>query len=105
MTISVRDMQEEVGDWIEHNFGVPPLTDQALNIAEEVGELCHHVLKMKQGIRKNEDHEAGVQDAVADIVISTMAFCSLCNIDLEDLLGKTWHQVKQRDWTKETNNA
>lgn len=101
-TVSVRDMQEEVGDWLKRNFGEAPATDQCLIISEEVGELCHHVLKMKQGIRKNEDHEAGVQDAVADIVIGVMAFCSQWDIDLEDLLCKTWNEVKQRDWTKET---
>ena len=99
--ICIHALQAEVGEWLKHNFGTPPVTDQCLIISEEVGELCHHVLKHKQGIRKNEDHEAGVEDAVADIVIGVMAFCSLWGIELEDLLKKAWLEVKQRDWRKE----
>ena len=99
--ICLHQMQKEINKWLIHNFGTPPVTDQVLIISEEVGELAHHVLKYKQGIRRNEDHESGIEDAVADIVIGVMAFCGLWGIELEDLLKKTWGEVSQRDWREE----
>lgn len=96
--MTTKEMQAQVGQWLQNNFGAVPATDQCLIIAEEVGELCHHVLKLKQGIRKNEDHEAGVEDAVGDIVIGVMAFCSVWGIDLQETVEKVWEQVSQRRW-------
>lgn len=97
----IGQMQNDVGEWLQRNFGDVACTDQVLIIAEEVGELAHAVLKRKQGIRTNEDHDAAIKDAVADIVIGVMAFCAVEDLDLETLLNQTWAVVRERDWTKE----
>jgi len=94
-------LQAEVGEWVRHNFGDAPMLDQAAVVAEEAGELLHHVLKQKQGIRKEEDHVAGMRDAVADVVIACLAFGAIAGIDVEDAVRETWLEVSQRDWTQE----
>lgn len=105
MTIRMLQLQVEVGNWLTRNFGKVAVEDQVLIIAEEVGELAHSVLKRKQGIRRNEDHETKIRDAVADIVIATAAFCSVEGINLEETVAEVWAKVSTRDWTAERNAA
>jgi len=99
-------LQDEIAKWNKHNF--PDATDQNMfvGVVEEVGELAHSMLKKKQGIRLNEDHEAKARDAVGDICIYLMALCHKRNWSFYDCILKAWDEVKERDWTKEcTLNA
>ena len=93
-------LQVEVGEWVRYNFGNAPMLDQAAVVCEEAGELIHHVLKHKQGIRAEEGHEAGMIDAAADVVIAVCAFASIAGFNLGEVVCSTWAIVKQRDWTK-----
>ena len=65
--------QKELADWANYNFGdkVANSTEDALGMAEEVGELCHWILKRKQGIRGVTDEQAvkEIADSFADTVI------------------------------------
>ncbi len=98
----LRDLQAEVGAWVRKNFGEDvPLLDQASVVCEEAGELIHHTLKQKQGIRVGEDHVAGMRDAVADVIISVCAFGAVSGIDVSEAVDKAWAEVKQRDWPAE----
>ena len=69
-------------------------------MGEEVGELMHAFLKSEQGIRTNEDHRAGMVDAIGDLFIFAAHFCELNNIDMQGAVNTTWAKVKLRDWTK-----
>jgi NTP pyrophosphatase (non-canonical NTP hydrolase) len=76
-----------------------------LGIMEEIGELSHHYLKRAQGIRMSEDHEEGIKDAVADIVIFLMDFCSANDIDLQSAIEDVWAVVKKRDWKTDSKHG
>lgn len=95
---TLRFVQDEVRAWSADNFGEQPSWKPLLGIGEELGELQHHYLKRAQGIRTTEDHDAGIRDAVADILIYLCDFCAREDIDLDAQLAQTWHEVKQRNW-------
>lgn len=111
---TLRRVQTELKEWQAHNFPGRTSINPLLGTAEEIGEMCgkllclmvaagkinHHYLKRMQGIRLNEDHNAGLRDGVADLLIFLCDFCNAENIDLEKELVETWAKVRQRDWKK-----
>ena len=99
MTESTLDrIQREQVPWVKHNFGDRHTWMPLVGLQEELGELSHAFLKKTQGIRTNEDHDANMRDAVGDIVIYLLDFCSGVGINLEKELVATWEKVKKRDW-------
>ena len=76
-----------------------------LGIQEEVGELSHAHLKMEQGIRTNEDHQAAKIDAVGDIVIYLADYCNQNGIFLDSAVEQTWAEVQMRNWKKNKVNG
>ena len=48
----------------------------------------------------DEDHDAKMRDAVADILIFLCGFCSTQGIDLQEQVNETWEEVKKRDYKK-----
>lgn len=100
--------QAEVREWSNWNFGNQDPLLPFLGVVEEVGELSHVILKEQQAIRVGGDKLAAFDakvDAVADILIYLLDFCSRSSIDLESALLKTWHDVKARDWKKFPKNG
>lgn len=102
-------LQDRIHHWTRHNFkGRTPCQDpQAtvdrwkplLGAQEELGELCHAVLKQMQGIRgSSEDHEAAAKDAVGDIVIYLADFCTESGWDFGEVVSKAAEEVLARDW-------
>ncbi len=81
----MKTIQKEHRIWDEANFGVQDLEVYELGMIEEVGELAHAVLKRKQGIRNSEDHDANIKDAVADIGIYLIGYCTEVGLDFYDL--------------------
>jgi hypothetical protein len=70
------DVQIEVGEWSNENFGEQPSSNALMGAGEEMGELIHSILKRKQGIRMDEE-DVGVEaerDAIGDIAIYLMDF-------------------------------
>lgn len=92
--------QSEIRKWTKHNFPNAQPWEPLLGLQEEVGELAHAYLKRHQGIRKNENHDLNIRDAVADIMVYLMNFCNHEGINLQEELFKTWKKVSQRDWQK-----
>lgn len=97
--MDLKQLQSDIQAWREYNFPNSNDLQQFLGVVEEVGELAHSILKSQQGIRGNE-HEAEARDAVGDIMIFLMNFCSANDWDLEDILEETWAEVNDRDWIK-----
>jgi len=91
-------IQREQFEWSRKNFGDHPAWHPLLGLQEEIGELSHAYLKKTQNIRTDEDHDEAMKDAVADIVIYLVDFCSTIGYRLESELVSTWEKVKQRDW-------
>jgi len=67
-----RKTVEKLHKWQGENFPDSTKEHMALGIVEEIGELCHAVLKREQGIRSGIDVEkssALIDDALGDISI------------------------------------
>jgi len=96
----IKKIQEERRVWSEKNFPDQTTWQMLLGIVEEVGELSHAHLKESQHIRTTEDHEEKAKDAVGDILIFLLGYCSLRGFDVEKILKETWDEVKKRDWKK-----
>ena len=120
--LTLKQLVEERNAWVDKNF--PPvevafsdLTDNALGVAEEAGELAHAVLKWKQGIRgSSEEHWAEVFDAAGDIIVYLAGVVEEARkqlvregiiersqaqgYTLQDALEYAWGQVRERDWQK-----
>lgn len=94
---SLSEIQSETAVWAKRNFGISfTSTNNLLGIVEEVGELCHVVLKRNQMIRGvSQDDE---EDAIGDILIFLLNYCNCRNIDITKVLNETWARVSKRDW-------
>lgn len=101
--MNLRELQQEASQWAKKNFPDAKPYQPLLGVAEEIGELCHAHLKAEQGIR-NSTHEDKV-DAVADIVIFLLHYCTLNDIDIDSAVQETWAKVSKRDWTKNKVNG
>lgn len=72
----------------------------AWSILSELGKLAHSDLKVKQNIRKNEDHELNGKKALARLLGIVRNFAIDTDIDLMEFLENTWKVVSARDWNK-----
>lgn len=101
--------QQEISDWSYAQFGKPKgknraqhdlidTNDPLLGMVEELGELTHAVLKQKQQIRTEENHEEKEKDAIGDLMIFLLDYCSRRGFSASEILKNTWEEVKRRDW-------
>jgi NTP pyrophosphatase (non-canonical NTP hydrolase) len=68
-------------------------------MAEELGEIAHHLLKREQGIRSEGiDHAAEIRDGCADLIIFMMTLADNEGFILAEALNEAWDQVRRRDW-------
>ena len=99
--MNLAKLQLDVGTWSRHNFVNQDPDDPLLGLTEELGELAHAHLKLKQGIRgKPAEHIAAKQDAVGDIMIYLADYCERNGLDLEACVVDAWAIVSKRDWRK-----
>lgn len=85
--------------WAAKNFPNATKEMPLIGIMEELGELSHAHLKRMQGIRGNDfDHEMDARDAVGDILIFLIDYCTKQNWSITEILKETWAEVKTRDW-------
>ena len=83
--------QKELAKWQSRNFGNSDSKDMALGMAEEVGELCHFILKRSQKIREgaeDSNFRNEIADAWADTVIFGIQLLNLEGMDAEEYLTK-----------------
>ena len=104
------NLQRELHRWCDRNFpnNHEDGTEQFLGVVEEVGELSHSILKSRQRIRgyaKKDPDEAEKKDAVGDIAIYLINFCSYQGWDFEEILRETAGKVMGRDWIAYPKNG
>lgn len=100
-------MQDLHKKWTDKNFPNQIADDCFKGIVEEVGELAHADLKKKQGIRGTaEELDAEARDAVGDIMIYLLGYCTQRGWKLSEVLQDTWGKVvSKRDWVKYPGNG
>jgi len=101
--INLVKLQSEVLKWREKNFPESGVDDQFLGLVEELGELAHTRLKIRQSIRGANTAEE--QDAIGDIMIYLLNYCSERGYILEEIISETWLTVSKRDWIKFPKNG
>lgn len=96
------DFQRDLKKWLTHNFPKATSDQQLKGIMEELGELCCADLKHEQGIRGYDEKRSRneIKDAVGDIVIYLINYCSIKNIVFQDCIEMAYHEIKGRDWVK-----
>lgn len=103
---SLDDKQEEMHGWRVANFPYANAGQQLLGVVEEVGELSHHHLKELQNIRGSDEyHQAQAQDAVGDILIYLMGYCSYRGWSMGECMHNAWAEVQKRDWIANRNTG
>lgn len=100
-------IQADHFEWTKKNFPEQEAFDCFMGVVEEVGELAHADLKKKQGIRGDaEGHDAEARDAVGDIMIYLMGYCSKREWVMSEILEETWEKVvSKRDWVEYPGNG
>ncbi len=97
------ELQVRLAAWQTRNFGASPDWQLAMGAAEEVGELCHAVLKRAQRIRGMGDPAAyreAAGDAIADAMIYLIQLCTNLRLDARTLLRGVAEDVMRREWRK-----
>ncbi len=100
----IDEIQAEQAKWAIENF---PQSQNAaqwyvplLGVGEEAGELFHAALKYDQGIRGMswQATREKEQDAIGDIVVYLMDFCTRRGYNFQDCVEDTWMTVRERNW-------
>ena len=103
---TLTDYQQEVREWADRNFPNAKMHPYwcLLGAQEELGELCHAILKSEQGIRAKPGNSAKwaaeAQDAIADLIIYLLHYCAIRMWNMDSILSAAWSEVKNRDWLK-----
>lgn len=93
--------QQDVHRWANENFGEITPIEPLLGMVEELGELCHTVLKNSQDIRGMGDDalaRLSMEDALGDLCVFMANFAAHAGIRLERAIVDTWAKVRERDW-------
>lgn len=97
--------QKQLKEWQERNFGIyeDDIFKCSIGMAEEVGEVCHHILKGSQNIRGGVDgiNVKEVADGVADTLIYGIQLLSKLGLDAEKEISEVIDKVLKRDWKKD----
>lgn len=102
--IELKTMQKDIARWRKKNFPHSGTVGiQMIGVMEEVGEVCHLILKKDQKIRgpslmSNRQWKEEMKDGVGDIVVYLMNLCTLASIDIEEAIKSTVEMVLARDW-------
>ena len=97
----LRQTQLDLAAWQNRNFGAVPPELQALGAAEEIGELCHAILKRAQRILGYGDPQVAgpaIADAIGDALIYLTNLSTTERLDLLTIYERTAAKVIARDW-------
>ena len=99
--LSLREIQQAQKIWEKHNFPNNVADNAFLGMVEELGELAHAKLKLRQGIRGTPaEHTAAMQNAIGDLAIFIMSYCNHEGWDYQRIVNETWDEVERRDWVR-----
>jgi len=83
----VADIADEIRDWSTRNFPRNTPEEPLLGMGEELGEIKHALLKIRQGIRGTPDElRAELADAIGDFIIFMLDYTWRREIDVSNML-------------------
>ena len=88
----MRTIQAEHEAWVRERFPQATAEDCLLKLVEEVGEL----VKAHNREAWHDGELEPTRDAVGDVVVSLMGYCSLRGWDIEVETEGVWLDVKRR---------
>ena len=90
--LSYQDLEQKIVLWAKERQIIPNATpvSQLLKAVSEMGELADAENK------KNMDE---IKDAVGDILVCLINYCSLRNISIEECLSGAYNEIKDRKGT------
>lgn len=98
--------QDEVVKYLSKNGLEENTVHQALNVAEEAGEVARAVLKRVQGIRGTYEHWTDeIRKEAADVMISLMCLAQIEGWDLGMAVDERWNYVINREMDKHRHEA
>lgn len=103
----LNELQGKLAEWQTMNFKSEDCAPHwmALGVAEEVGEICHVILKSRQKIREFQDGldskaKAKLADGIGDAVVYMMQLCTKTGLSFAQVVFEIAEEVMKRDWTK-----
>lgn len=98
--MNINDLQSGIKNWSTSNFPQAPSYLALIKVQEELGELAgHYVGRLEERVGKTPvNHQAGIEDGVADVLIALCVFCVREHLDLNTLTEKTWAEVSKRSF-------
>ena len=105
--MELEDLQKEIHNWNGEKFPTAPSYLALLKVGEEYGELnSHYIGRIEQRVGKAPvDHQAGIEDAVGDIVISLAVFCEREHLDMDSIVERVWAEVSSRIFIMKPQNV
>jgi NTP pyrophosphatase (non-canonical NTP hydrolase) len=97
------DIQKDLEKWLMKNFPETTRDNEFKYIVEEVGELSRVDVKSHERIRGYDNEvksEEDRKDAIGDITISLINYCTMSNLKFSDCLQHALNVVLKRDWTE-----
>ena len=92
--------QAVVADWLRTHLGPIDVADQALVLAEEVGEVARAIVKRQQGIRGSRaEWTTALRHEIADTQIALLALAESEGIDLPTEARRRWIEITNRNPT------
>ena len=95
--MKIKNMQEDVHDWVLQNGGYWPPLSMMARLTEEVGELAreiNHEYGMKK--RKQEEQIKSISGEIGDILWTLICISNHLNINLEDTHSQTMDKLTKR---------
>lgn len=93
--MDISKLQEKVRNWTGEKFPGAPSYLALIKIMSELGELSdNYLLRIEQRAgTQHGDAQYGVEDAVADILISLCIFAEREGIDLDKMTTMVWDEI------------
>lgn len=91
----IKQIQRDHAVWLAENFPNYEAWECVVGAQEELGELAAAFLKAHQCINKKDP--AAERDAVGDIIIFLMGFCTARGYAIEDCIREAWSVVRTRN--------
>ncbi len=105
--MDIKVLQDKIENWSTSRFPSAPSYLALIKVMEELGELAGHFIgRLEQRVGKAPvDHQAGVEDSVADVLIALSVFCVREKLDLSRLTDQVWNEVSQRTFVIKKEQA